>query len=270
MPSLNKRFFVAVILSLLLIIIELQGDLIKNIKSNLSIVVYPIRTSINLPNILFSSIFEYFSTKARILSENESLRQKNLLYESRLQKLTALELENSTLRKLLDFSESKMEDMLIASIIKIGNDPFSHIVVLNKGINQGTYIGQPVIDGNGLMGYVVDATALTSVLLLLSDPANSVPVVNLRNGLRGITLGQGREGTLELQYVTNTADVKVGDKFVTSGLAGKYPEGYYVGEVIDISNSASKSFSKIILKPIANLDSSKLVLMLNPKVKEGK
>lgn len=269
MPSVNHRFVAAVILSLLLIIVELQVSSFKDVKSSLSVVVYPIRYSVNAPKYLYSFIEGYFLSRANLISSNENLTFENLQLKSRLQQYHALEMENSTLRKLLDFSESKREDMQIASIIKINNDPFSQMVVINKGKKHGAYLDQPIIDGNGLIGSVVKVTNYTSVLMLLTDPANSVPVVNLRNGLRGITVGLGSEGTLELQYVTNTADVKVGDRFVTSGLGGKYPEGYHVGEVVDISNSASESFSKIILKPIANLNSSKLILMLNLNLEEG-
>lgn len=223
---------------------------------------YPIQFTVEVPVKAYSFVGNYFLSRNNLILENESIKKKVLYYKSKLQKLSAIEMENKALKDLLNFYEEKKESMLIAKIIKVDTDFFSNEITINRGKDKGVNVGQPVIDGNGLMGSIINIAKFNSTVLLLSDPRSLIPVESVRNGLRGIAKGLGRDGTLELQYVSNTADVKIGDKFVTSGLGEKYPSGYPVAEVIDIVNDVNLPFSKIILKPFAGLNDSKLLLIV--------
>jgi len=138
-------------------------------------------------------------------------------------------------------------------------------MMLNQGRDKGVYIGQPVVDSNGLIGNIISVNKFNSSLLLVTDPANAVPVENLRNGLRGIAIGIGESDILTLQHMPITADIKVGDKFVTSGLGGRYPKGYPIGIVSYVHDTKNRKFLDISIKPSANLESSNIVLILPKK-----
>src|SRR5690606_35743599 len=98
-------------------------------------------------------------------------------------------------------------------------------------------------DAYGLMGQVVEVEALNSWVLLISDPQHSTPVVINRNGVRAIATGtRDSLHMLMLSNVPNTADVKVGDLLVTSGLGGRFPPGYPVGVVSSVTVAPGKPF----------------------------
>ena len=247
-------------------VFDLHSPIAKEARKKLSLLVYPMQIAIDYPVNAVKNISHNFLDKQKLIHENEQLKTENFLYQAKLQKLKTLELENHSLRDLFDSVSDRNEAMIIARIIKVDADPFSQVFLLNKGGKNGSYTGQPVIDANGLMGSIVSFNDKVSDLLLITDPASSVPVVNLRNGIRTIASGSGNLEELELQYIPLTSDIKVGDVFITSGLGRKYPYGYPVGKVIKAEKKTGNPFLEVIVKPLANLKSSSMVLMINPKI----
>lgn len=112
------------------------------------------------------------------------------------------------------------------------------------------------------MGQVLYTAAFTSRVLLISDSSHAVPVEVLRNGLRAILLGNGDIDQLELVHVPDTADIREGDVLVSSGLGGRFPKGYPVAEVSDITKDPGAPFVTIHATPMARLSRSKLVLVV--------
>jgi len=83
-----------------------------------------------------------------------------------------------------------------------------------------------------------------------------------RNGVRAIATGTGALNELELIYVPNTADIKVGDMLVSSGLGKRYPQGYPVATVSSIENVPGESFAAVKAEPTAKLDRSRYLLLV--------
>ena len=83
-----------------------------------------------------------------------------------------------------------------------------------------------------------------------------------RSGVRGISTGTGARGKLELNFITDTADIQPGDLMVTSGLGERFPAGYPVGIIESVEKEAGESFLKITIKPSAKLDRSREVLLI--------
>jgi rod shape-determining protein MreC len=84
----------------------------------------------------------------------------------------------------------------------------------------------------------------------------------VRNGMRAIATGDSYSGKLKLMYIPKTADIKVDDIFITSGLGDRYPEGYPVGKVTSVNKNPSQQFAEILLQPQARLESSRQVLLV--------
>ena len=113
-------------------------------------------------------------------------------------------------------------------MVSVRNPGPRHFVVLDKGKRDGVYVGQPVLDADGLMGQVIEVGSTSSRVLLVTDITHAVPVRVIRNGVRAIVEGSGKQNQLNLRQVSFTTDIKVGDVLVTSGLGGRFPEGYPV------------------------------------------
>src|SRR5690606_4931912 len=130
------------------------------------------------------------------------------------------------------------------------------------GSMDGAYVGQALLDANGIVGQLVNVAPMTSEAVLITDADHAVPVIVVRNGLRTIAVGTGDSGRLRLPYLTNSADIVVGDVLLTSGLGGVFPAGYPVGRVIDVRRRPGQSFADVIVEPAAALDRDREVLLV--------
>ncbi len=238
-----------------------QGHL-DAVRSTLSIVVYPLQALINAPNSLGDWFHESLSTRRELQEENATLHTQQLVLQSRLQKLEALEAENLRLRELLGSSFQLGERVLVAELMSVDLDPYTHQVLLNKGELHDVAEGQPVLDQAGVMGQVTKVTPLTSTVMLITDPDHAIPVQVNRNGLRSVALGTGAINQLKLPHIPNTADIRVGDLLTTSGLGGRFPPGYPVAEVSAVVHDPGQSFSFVLATPRARLDRSREVVLV--------
>ena len=100
-------------------------------------------------------------------------------------------------------------------------------------------------------------------MILISDISHAIPVRIQRNGLRLIASGSGQIDRLIHNFVPHSADVKEGDLLVTSGLGGKYPEGYPVARVVVVRTDESREFATIYSEPVAQIDRLRYMLLLS-------
>lgn len=238
--------------------------MLREIRSVLSLAVYPVEYMVTLPSAAGDWVGESFTTREKLMSEVTSLKTEQLLLNARLQKFAALEAENVRLRRMLDSSREVSEKVLIAELLSVDLEPYSRHIVVNKGSQQGIYEGQPVLDAKGIMGQVIHVTPLTSTVILITDPNHAIPVAINRNGMRAIAIGTGSSDELELPHFPTNADVEVGDLLVTSGLGGRFPAGYPVGIVASVKKDPGESFAQVIAKPAAELERNNEVLMVWP------
>lgn len=99
-------------------------------------------------------------------------------------------------------------------------------------------------------------------MLLITDVTHSIPVQVLRNDVRVIASGTGHSDELTLDNVPRSVDIVKGDLLVTSGLGGRFPEGYPVGVVENVSRDGSNYFATVTVKPLASLERLRYVLLL--------
>ncbi len=237
-------------------------DNFSSIRTAISLPLAPLQYVVNLPTQLIDTIKSIVATHNDLIEENLKLKADQLLLRSQLQRLIAIESENEYLKALLKSSRQIKNKILIAELLAVNFEPFVHQVILNKGTRDGVYVGQPVLDATGVMGQVIQVGPITSRVLLINDPHSGVSVQNVRNGVRAIATGDGYSGKLRLMYVPKTADIRVGDIFLTSGLGDRYPEGYPVGKVLEVQSDPAHPFATIYLQPDAHLDSSRQVLLV--------
>jgi rod shape-determining protein MreC len=205
---------------------------------------------------------EHVQSRADMLEENERLGRENLVLQGRSQQMAALQAENVRLRALLNSTAMLRDDVLVAELIGVSPDPVRHLLVLNKGTLDGVYVGQALIDANGLMGQIVEVSPASSRALLITDATHSIPVQVNRNGVRAIAEGTGSLGALEVRHVSATTDIQVGDLLETYGLGGRFPGGYPVAVVTQIERDPGKMFAHVLARPSAALDRSRHVLLI--------
>ena len=239
-----------------------RAHYLESIRGAFSTVLYPIQFLVDVPVRATSWAGDTLASRSDLLRELEDLRTKQLVLKTELQKLTAVESENSRLRELLQSKQRVGQQVLVAEILAADLDPFSRQVVINKGSNDGVFRGQPILDADGAMGQVIHVGPISSTAMLITDSNHALPVQVLRNGVRSIAVGNPDQNALELPYLSNSADIEAGDLLVTSGLGGRFPAGFPVGRVFSVEKDMRQSYAKVIATPSARLDRVREVLLV--------
>ena len=257
---LNFKLITSLFASLILLAIENRGIETRQ-RAPFEAMVSPVRQLVSGPTQMFQQLSAMSSSQVELLSENQQLKQEALLLRGQQLKLEALEQENIRLRGLLDSTFKVGDQVLIAEPLSINVVPYENLIVVNKGARFGIEIGQAVIDGNGVVGQVLRVTPNNADIVMITDPSHAIPVQINRNGLRTIAVGTGQAESLELPYLTGSADVQNGDLLVTSGLGGVFPAGYPVARIV-AAGAGQTGSGKYRAVPLAQLDRNRELLVV--------
>ena len=258
-PLARLAFFLA--LSLLLLVLDLRYHTLEWTRQAVAIAVYPLQRLAYAPAEASGSIAGYLTTLVAAEKENAALRRRQLDDSRLLLRQNALEQENRHLRALLEMKQRQTVPSQVAEIIYSASDPFSRRVIIDKGTQAGIVAGQVAVDDRGVIGQVTRAFPMLSEVTLITDKDQAVPVQILRNGLRSVIFGNG-DGSLELRFLSSSANIQVGDELVTSGLDGIYLPGLPVAKVVHIDRDTTYAFAHIRCEPIAGVESHDQVLVL--------
>ena len=264
-PSLQHRLALVMIVSALLIFFDHKMQSFESARGYLQSLVSPLQYMANTPKQLMTWTAESLVTRQQLIEENEALKVNELNFQQQLMELAIVKQENERLRSLLASPLRTETKKMVAEILSVDSDPYSHQVVINRGANDGVYEGQPVIDEQGVVGQILHVGTTTSRILLITDLTHAVPVRVSRNGTRIIANGAGRIDRLSHAHVPHSADVQTGDLLVTSGLGGKYPEGYPVSSVTIVRKDESRPFAQVFSQPVAQIDKLRYLLLLWPE-----
>ena len=249
-------------ISIAMMVIETRSGVLNPVRNVLSFVVTPIQSIVSAPARIGNVISVWTTSKQEFEGAHERLEAENLKLKVLLRHYEALEHENANLRRLLSASKKVPEKALVADLLNVSLDPFTHKILVNRGIGDDVYDGQPVLDAEGIFGQVTEVMPLTTAITLITDPSHATPVYVKRNGLRAIAFGTGYADELRVSYLTSNADIKVGDILLSSGLGRRFPAGYPVATISNVTTNSNEAFLSIKAEPIAQLNQSKQVLLV--------
>lgn len=247
--------------------VDHRSAFLEPVRSTLTLMLHPVRYAVDLPTSIAHWTSESLTERARLVKENRELKAAQFHLNARLQKLVALEQENARLRELLASAARFQEQrVLVAHLMAVDLDPYRQQIVINRGANDGVYVGQPLLDADGVMGQITHVDAVSATAILISDPSHAVPVQINRNGVRTLVVGTGDANVLRLRHMPVSGDIKVGDIVSTSGLGGRFPPDYPVAEISHIARPSGEPFATVEARPFAHLDRSREVLLVWPKL----
>lgn len=258
-PSAKLTIYIA--LSLALLVGDLQVRYLDTLRKGVSILTYPLQIAAATPAEFAHNVSSYFNGLISLQQENDKLRTAQLQASKKLLRDGELEQENAQLRGLLQMGNRVKVQSIAAEVLFTARDPFSRKVILDKGGSQGVEAGLAVVDAEGVIGQVTRVFPLHAEVTLLSDKDQAIPVLIERSGLRAVMFGTG-SGLMELRYLAANADVRVGDRIVTSGLDGVFVPGLPVARVVKASRDAAESFGRILCVPLGGVERSGAVLVL--------
>ncbi|WP_297818789.1 rod shape-determining protein MreC [uncultured Paraglaciecola sp.] len=261
-PFLPNRLVLSLLLSVALILFDHKLDGFGTTRVYLNSLVSPLQYLANLPGQMLNASASRFVSHERLFNDNAKLTHDAIVMNGQLQRLIFLQQENDRLRSLLNSPVQDNTRKIVAELMAVDNNPYSHQIVINKGAINSVFEGQPVLDDKGIVGQIMQVSSTNSRVLLIADVTHAIPVRVARNNVRLIASGSGSLDELLIQHVAHSSDLKIGDILLSSGLGNIFPEGYPVATIISIIRDESRPFSQVRAKPIAQLDRLKYLLLL--------
>lgn len=222
--------------------------------------------------------FNYVKNKISDYNELKNVKKDNDILETSMDRILSIETENIELRRQLEALKEELNidysltdyEYLNASVISRNVGYWYNKITIDKGSYNGVEKDMVVITSKGLIGRVINTTTFTSdVKLITTSDTNNKISVHISNGdtnLYGLINGYNyNDNVLELEGISNTKDVNIGDKVYTSGLGGIFPSGILIGTVSEITTDSYDLAKVIKVKPSADFSDINYVSILKRK-----
>lgn len=213
-------------------------------------------------------------------SENEQL--KNDLTDARIQaaRLQRADSENKQLSALLNFNQSDAfpggRKPVVAHVIVRSPTEWYGRVTIDKGSSSGVHVNQPVIADGALAGKVTTVSGHAAQVTLLTDSASGVAGVVAGKGILGIVKtgagGSAGAGDLQLAYISQRGEIRVGNMVVTSGTVSQptqvdslFPAGIPIGKISEVGSEERRLYGRVHLEPFVNMRDLQIVEVLTAK-----
>lgn len=265
-----SQFGIVSLLALGLLLIDANTRWLLGPRNVLAVAISPIQYLASAPTRIGRMFASVLSAEPDFEIAYENLRNEYFQLKAEALLLRTLQDENEGLRSLLDASQRLKEKITIAELINVSIDRDNHTLLIGRGLRHGIYVGQAVIDDQGVIGQVTDVMPFNSSVLLITDPGHALPVQVQRTGLRAVVYGTGSLSELRVPFLNQNSDIQVGDVLLSSGLGGRFPNGYPVAKVNMVKVIQAENFLDIAARPITQFDRSNHVLLLSrEKVNQG-
>jgi len=205
-------------------------------------------------------VWQNYVNLRQISRENDTLKQRVSQLEVALQRERALSGQTRVLQELLELKKETPLATTPAAVIASGASPDFRTMTLDKGSSQGLTADMAVIAPAGIVGRVVLPTPRAAKVQLIIDRNAAAAGLVERTRAQGVVVGTGGD-RLRFEYLPGTADLKTGDRVVTSGIDGIYPKGFVIGQIESIERSAGE-FSTVLIRPAVNLSALETVLVV--------
>ena len=148
--SFHALFLMAFCIAMM--VVDHRFQHLEVVRSNVSLAISPLRYLVSLPATAGNWLGDWFTSHTELLEENERLRAEGRILNARLQKFEILAEENSRLRSLLGSARKIADDVIVAELLSVDQNPYRQLIEINKGSADGVEIGYAVIDDFGVMG----------------------------------------------------------------------------------------------------------------------
>ena len=258
----TARLLVYLVLAVALMVSDYRGQWLSQLRHGASLAMEPIYQIAAAPARGMRWLIDHAGERSSLVAERDAVREDLLVAQARLARLQQVQQENRDLRRLMGGTQGLLLRVRLAPLAEFEVDPFRHRALIELGARDGLQTGTALIDAGGVYGQVIEVGPLRSTVMLISDPAHAIPVQVRRSGVRTIAYGVGELDRLNIPNIPQSADIKLGDELITSGLGGQFPAGLPVARVSDIRADATRLFLVADAKPSAALDRGRQLLLV--------
>lgn len=234
--ALVLLFFSAFILML---INKTDTILIEKTSSVVTDVLSPVIDVFVVPAKAVAGVYDYFKELKQIRADNKKLRDENRYLMGILDRAKALEIENNLLANMLNYTPPPEAKYVTARVIAEEGDAFSHSLIAYTGHINKVKKGQVALSDKGVVGRIDKVGEMYSKIILITDINSKIPVMVERTRVRGILSGDNTPYP-KMIFIPLEAELSVGDRIVTSGVAGVFPAGLPIGRISSIEKNNVK------------------------------
>ncbi len=213
-------------------------------------------------------VWDGYLALRQVRAENEALRTEVGALQVALQQQRVAAERAESLRALLEFRARTPLATTGADVIGTGASPEFRTITIDKGTRDGLAANLAVVAPAGVVGRITQPSARAALVQLLIDRNAAAGALIERTRVQGVVVGVG-DGTLRMDFVATTGDVKAGDLVVTSGIDGLYPKGFAIGTVERVDRGDGL-YHVIAVTPAVDVSRLEEVLVvLNPPAPEA-
>lgn len=252
------------VISLLLLTFYLrEGDTgpIHSVRGGVMTVTSPVRmlgSAVAAPFGALGNIAQNATASSETLSE---LKKRNEELTAQVAELSEAQETAERLEKLVGLKSTYSLESTAARIIGSTGDAWTDSVIIDKGSASGFEVGMPVCSSGGVIGQIIEVSANTSTVRLITDDQSGVSAMIQGSRAQGVLQGQA-DGTLRLEYVVSDAEVATGDIVITSGIGGTFPKGLPLGTVASIDRAPNAVYYTIVVRAASSAESNEEVLVI--------
>lgn len=255
-------FAVLIGVTILLLVLDSSGSL----DNAFNFFEDPLATVMGWTTIRVDTLIENFGGPEDLQTAQAEIEQLQMQVE-------ALQRENEELREIQgEFQlmqdlfnrarESPEFRRLTAAVIGYDTSPLFRSIILDKGTEDGVFVGMPVESSRGLVGQVFRTTDHSAMVILITDNISSIPARLGDSRATGIVRGGGLGGVLAMDWLDLEAQIGIGEVVYTSGLGGRFPEDMVIGRVTDLERREADIFQKAVIQPAVDFDSLEMVFVI--------
>ena len=275
--SISKKYILILIIILIILLLIIFSFTLKEDRK-LSKAESLLKDGLIYSEKIITYPFNYIKENIKEYKKLKEINKNNNILETSIDRIDSIEAENIELRRQLETLKEELNinytlsdyEYLNATVVSRNVGYWHNKITINKGTYNGVEKDMVVISSKGLIGKVIKTSTFTSDVRLIttSDTSNkiSVHISNGDNNLYGLINSYDyNKNVLELEGISNTKDVNIGDYVYTSGLGGVFPTGILIGIVEEITTD-SYDLAKIIkVKPSADFNDINYVSILKRK-----
>ena len=238
-----------VILSLLicscLMLSDIYYESSSKIRGYAQDIFIPLGALVNIPIGFFASIPDSLRTRSDLMLSLEQVEEENKKLQVINQFLEKVSKENEELNSLWSSARLNYDNYSFARKRSISSNEFQPLLIVDIGPKSNVGINDVLLSPSGLVGRIRSLGLYSAEIMVLHDVRSSIPIITEKSKLHGNLKGNGISRAGNIEHIKKTASYELGEKVYTSGIAGIFPEGIFVGEITSIDDLADSKFLKV-------------------------
>ncbi len=264
MQARTRTWFGFVVLASVLFLAASRVALLDPLENAALSVAAPVESGLRSATRPVADFINNLTDINRLSNENASLREENERLTAENARLTEAEQELRDLQGFLELRGIREGDVFVQASV-FATDPSNTLqfIAINRGSRDGIAEHMLVLSSQGsVVGTISRVLDNAAWVTLATDQTSAIGAFIQESRAQGVVAGSA-DGTLNMEFVEDTADVKEGDLVLTSGIGGDHPSGELIGRVVEVERAAQQLFQEVRVQPLADFTRLETVLVLS-------